>query len=58
MSAGLRNDASDSSIAMRQRWRLCEIRGEEVAFVLLSRLLNHLEQQVSIFTGIVFGMLP
>ena len=44
---GLRNDAPDANIAMRQRWRLCDIRAEEVAFVLLSRFLNLLEEQVS-----------
>ena len=36
---------------MRQRWRLCEIRGEEVAFVLLSRFLNLLEQQVKLLAS-------
>ncbi|KAK9806472.1 hypothetical protein WJX73_000758 [Symbiochloris irregularis] len=45
LSSGLRNDAPDNSISMRQRWRLCEIRAEEVAFVLLSRFLNLLEVQ-------------
>ena len=44
--AGLRNDAPDGAIAMRQRWRLCEIRAEEVAFVLLSRFTNALQGQV------------
>ena len=44
--AGLRNDASDAAIAMRQRFRLCEIRAEDYAFVLLSRILNFLDQEV------------
>lgn len=48
LAAGLRNDAPDNSISMRQRWRLSEIRAEEVAFVLLSRFLNVLEAQVSV----------
>jgi hypothetical protein len=30
---------------MRQRWRLTEIRAEEVAFVLLSSFLNRLAEQ-------------
>ena len=47
LDAGLRNDASDTAIAMRQRWRLCEIRAEEYAFVLLSRFINSLAAQVS-----------
>lgn len=46
--AGLRNDASDASLAMRQRFRLSEIRAEDVAFVLVSRIVNALEQQVSL----------
>ena len=46
MPAGLRNDASDASIAMRQRVRLSEIRAEHFAFVLVSRFLNLLEEQV------------
>ena len=45
---GLRNDASDAAIAMRQRFRLCEIRAEDYAFVLLSRTLNFLDQEVPI----------
>ncbi len=31
---------------MRQKFRLCEIRAEDYAFVLLSRILNTLEEQV------------
>jgi phosphoglucan, water dikinase len=30
---------------MRQRWRLAEVRCEDYAFVLLSRLINALEEQ-------------
>ncbi|KAL9232718.1 hypothetical protein vseg_007793 [Gypsophila vaccaria] len=43
LESGLRNDASDSAIAMRQKWRLCEIGLEDYSFVLLSRFLNTLE---------------
>lgn len=45
-SAGLRNDASDDSLAMRQRWRLAEIRCEDYGFVLFSRFLNLLDARV------------
>ena len=45
-SSGLRNDASEASIAMRQKFRLSEIRAEDYAFVLVSRILNILEGQV------------
>ncbi|KAK9806719.1 hypothetical protein WJX72_000486 [[Myrmecia] bisecta] len=45
LGSGLRNDAPDAAIAMRQRWRLCEIRAEDYAFVLLSRFVNALEEQ-------------
>ena len=44
--AGLRNDASDSSLAMRQRFRLAEIGAEDLEFVLLSRIINILSDQV------------
>ena len=37
---------SDDSLAMRQRWRLAEIRCEDYAFVLLSRFLNLLDDRV------------
>ncbi|PNY12228.1 phosphoglucan water dikinase, partial [Trifolium pratense] len=37
LESGLRNDAPDSAIAMRQKWRLCEIGLEDYSFVLLSR---------------------
>ncbi|XP_010551754.1 PREDICTED: phosphoglucan, water dikinase, chloroplastic-like [Tarenaya hassleriana] len=43
LESGLRNDASDAAIAMRQKWRLCEIGLEDYFFVLLSRFLNALE---------------
>ncbi|KAH7573367.1 hypothetical protein JRO89_XS03G0130200 [Xanthoceras sorbifolium] len=43
LESGLRNDASDAAIAMRQKWRLCEIGLEDYSFVLLSRFLNALE---------------
>jgi hypothetical protein len=44
LSSGLRNDAPDSALSMRQNWRLCEIRAEEYAFVLLSSMENALEE--------------
>ncbi|KAF9610095.1 hypothetical protein IFM89_019935 [Coptis chinensis] len=43
LESGLRNDAPDAAIAMRQKWRLCEIGLEDYSFVLLSRFLNALE---------------
>ncbi|GMH08067.1 hypothetical protein Nepgr_009907 [Nepenthes gracilis] len=43
LESGLRNDAPDAAIAMRQKWRLCEIGLEDYSFVLLSRILNALE---------------
>ncbi|KAH9572132.1 hypothetical protein CY35_02G130500 [Sphagnum magellanicum] len=43
LESGLRNDASDEAIAMRQKWRLSEIGLEDYSFVLLSRLINALE---------------
>jgi hypothetical protein len=33
---------------MRQKFRLCEIRAEDYAFVVLSRILNNLEEQVTL----------
>jgi hypothetical protein len=45
--SGLRNDAPDAALAMRQKWRLAEVKAEDYAFVLLSRLDNALEQQVT-----------
>ncbi|KAG0565181.1 hypothetical protein M758_8G165600 [Ceratodon purpureus] len=43
--SGLRNDASDEAIAMRQKWRLSELGLEDYAFVLLSRLINAFESE-------------
>jgi phosphoglucan,water dikinase len=43
LESGVRNDAPDTAIAMRQKWRLCEIGLEDYAFVLLSRFLNAIE---------------
>lgn len=40
LESGLRNDASDEAIAMRQKWRLCELGLEDYSFVLLSRIIN------------------
>jgi hypothetical protein len=42
----MRNDVSDDAMAMRQRWRLAEIRCEDYAFVLFSRFLNLLDAKV------------
>lgn len=42
LSSGMRNDAPDAAVAMRQRWRLGEVRAEEYFFVLLSRFINAL----------------
>ena len=46
LASGLRNDAPDSALAMRQRWRLGEVRCEDYFFVLLSRFSNAMEEQV------------
>lgn len=46
LSAGLRNDAPDKALAMRQRWRLAEIRCEDYIFMLMSRFINSLEEKV------------
>ncbi|KXZ48402.1 hypothetical protein GPECTOR_28g809 [Gonium pectorale] len=43
--AGLRNDVTDEVLSMRQRWRLAELRLEEYAFVVLSRIIASLEEQ-------------
>ncbi|CAM8918101.1 unnamed protein product [Rhodiola kirilowii] len=43
LESGFRNDAPDTAIAMRQKWRLCEIGLENYSFVLLSRFLNALD---------------
>lgn len=45
LESGLRNDASDAAIAMRQKWRLSELGLEDYAFVLLSRLINAFESE-------------
>lgn len=45
LASGLRNDAPDGALVMRQRWRLTEIRAEDYAFVLLSRFINSVEQR-------------
>ena len=46
LSAGLRNDTSDEMLEMRQKWRLADVRLEEYCFVVLSRVINSLEEQV------------
>jgi hypothetical protein len=46
LSSGLRNDAPDGALSMRQKWRLAEIRCEDYAFMLLSRMVNLVENQV------------
>ena len=43
LASGLRNDASDTALAMRQKWRLTDARLEEWAFVLLSRVVGMLD---------------
>ncbi|KAJ0957841.1 putative phosphoglucan, water dikinase [Helianthus annuus] len=43
LESGIRNDAPDTAIAIRQKWRLAEIGLEDYAFVLMSRYLNALE---------------
>ncbi|KAJ4723049.1 phosphoglucan, water dikinase, chloroplastic-like [Melia azedarach] len=45
LESGLRNDAPDAAIAMRQKWRLSEIGLEDYSFVLFSRYLNALENE-------------
>ena len=47
LSSGLRNDAPDSALVMRQSYRLAEIRSEEYTFVLMSRFTNLLEKSGS-----------
>ena len=46
LSSGLRNDAPDAALAMRQRYRLAELRCEEYLFVLMSRFSNGLDAEV------------
>ena len=55
LASGQRNDAPDAAIAMRQRWRLAELRAEEYAFVLLSRFLSILAEQVLHLSTRVFA---
>jgi hypothetical protein len=55
LSSGLRNDAPDAAIAMRQRFRLGELRCEEYLFVLMSRFINALEEQVGRGRGGLWG---
>ncbi len=45
LSAGLRNDAPDNALAMRQKWRLAEIRAEDYIFMLMSRFINTVEER-------------
>lgn len=51
LSSGLRNDAPEGALSMRQRWRLAEVRSEDYFFVLLSRFMNALEGQVGAAVG-------
>lgn len=44
LQSGLRNDAPNSALSMRQCYRLSEIRLEEYVFVLLSRFINLVEE--------------
>ncbi|KAK3238163.1 2,3-dihydroxyphenylpropionate/2,3-dihydroxicinnamic acid 1,2-dioxygenase [Cymbomonas tetramitiformis] len=43
LRSGLRNDAPDPAISMRQQFRLSEVGLEDFAFMLLSSIINHLE---------------
>jgi phosphoglucan, water dikinase len=43
LASGLRNDAADDALVMRQRFRLADLRCEDYAFVLASRVLGILE---------------
>lgn len=45
LASGLRNDAPEAALSMRQRWRMAEIRAEDYCFVLLSRFINVLESR-------------
>lgn len=47
LGSGLRNDVGDGQLAMRQRWRLAEIRLEDYVFVLLARIIGQIELAVS-----------
>eukprot|EP00210_Caulerpa_lentillifera_P008291 g7912.t1 len=55
LSSGVRNDAPDEALVMRQSFRLAEIRSEEYAFVLLSRYINLLESHDRSFERLVNG---
>ncbi len=44
--SGLRNDAPDEALSMRQKFRLAELRCEEYLFILQSRFINALEKEV------------
>ena len=43
LSSGLRNDAPEAALEMRQKYRLCEIALENFAFTVASRALNAFE---------------
>ena len=45
LASGLRTDAPDSSLAMRQRWRVADTRLEDYVFVLLSRCAAAVERR-------------
>lgn len=45
LESGLRNDASNGSIANRQKWRLSELGLEDYSFALLSRMVNAFEDR-------------
>jgi phosphoglucan,water dikinase len=45
LSAGLRNDAPEKALSMRQKWRLAEIRAEDYIFMLLSRFMNSIDEK-------------
>ena len=55
LSSGLRNDAPDSALVMRQRWRLAEGKCAEYAFTLMSRFINKLEEQVGTQLCVMLG---
>ena len=46
LAGGLRNDTHDEMLERRQRWRLADVRLEEYCFVVLSRVINAIEEQV------------
>jgi phosphoglucan,water dikinase len=45
LGGGLRNDAPEKALSMRQKWRLAEIRAEDYIFMMLSRFINNLEDK-------------